>query len=97
MPTYFLLLNYTQQGQKDVREAPDRTDDAKRSFKDLGVNLRECYAVTGQYDEIAIIEAPNEEVASRASHTLCSKGNVRVQTIRAFTQQEHREILKGLP
>jgi uncharacterized protein with GYD domain len=96
MPAYIMLLNYTGQGQQAVLEAPKRTDAAKESFKALGANLRECYAVSGQYDEIAIVEAPSEEVASRAAHALCSKGNVRVQTLRAFTQAEHRQVLEGL-
>jgi uncharacterized protein with GYD domain len=97
MPTYIMLLNYTPQGHKDIREAPKRTDAAKQQFQTLGANLKECYAVTGPYDEIAIVEAPNEEVASRAAHHLISLGNVRVQTFRAFTQEEHRKVLEGLP
>ncbi len=97
MPTYIMLLNYTPQGLKDVREAPQRTDVARQVFQRLGVNLKECYAVTGQYDEIAIIDAPNEEAASRAAHALASQGNVGVQTLRAFSQDEHRKLLETLP
>jgi uncharacterized protein with GYD domain len=93
MSTYIMLLNYTQQGHQKVLEAPQRTDAVKVQFEKLGANLRECFAVMGQHDEIAIVEAPNELVASQAAHALCSQGNVSVQTLRAFTQEEHREIL----
>jgi uncharacterized protein with GYD domain len=96
MANYIMLLNYTAQGHKNVLDAPNRTDEAKKRFKALGANLRECFAVTGPYDEIAIVEAPNEDVASTAAHALCSLGNVRVQTLRGFTQEEHRQILQKL-
>src|SRR5688572_15079894 len=97
MATYIMLLNYTVEGQKNCQKACDRTDDARQAFRKLGVNMRECYAVSGQYDEIAIIEAPSEEAASTAAHALCSRGNVRVQTLRAFSQEEHRRVLEAIP
>jgi uncharacterized protein with GYD domain len=97
MPTYISLLRLTQQGIQSIKQAPGRIDAARKGFEAVGAKLKEVYAVTGQYDYVAIMEAPDEATAARAGLALGAQGNVRSETMRAFTVEEFRNILQSLP
>ena len=97
MPTYISLLRYTQQGIQNIKESPGRLDAAREAYRKMGANLKEFYLVTGQYDAIAVAEAPNEETMARIMLALGSKGNVRSETFRAFSEDEYRKIIASLP
>ncbi len=97
MPTYIALLKWTPQGLQNVKESPSRLDAARKSFEGTDVKLKEFYMVTGRYDMVAICEAPDEGLLARALLSLTSKGGVTSETCRAFTEQEYRQIISGLP
>ncbi len=97
MSTYFILANWTEQGIKDIKASPKRLRAAKRLAKDCGVKFRSFHMTLGQYDGIAIVEAPNDEAVAKFVLTLGSAGNVRTTTLKGFTEQEHREIIGSLP
>jgi uncharacterized protein with GYD domain len=97
MPTYITLLHFTQKGIEGIKEGPARLDRAKQAFKAAGAELKAFYLVTGRYDAVAIIEAPNEEVAARLALSQGAMGNVRSETSRAFTEDEYRRIVSSLP
>ena len=97
MPTYISLLSFTQQGIQNVKESPNRVEAARKAFEAAGGRLRDVYVVMGQYDFVAIIEAPDEETAARMALALGAQGNVRSETMRAFTQDEYRRIIAALP
>ena len=60
MPTYIILLRYTQKGIQNIKESPNRLDAAKKAFRDAGAELKEFYLVMGQYDAVSISEAPDD-------------------------------------
>lgn len=97
MPTYISLVSFTQKGMENIKEGPARMDRARQAFKAAGAELKAFYLVTGRYDAVAIIEAPNDEVAARLALTQGSMGNVRTETSRAFTEDEYRKIVASLP
>ena len=97
MPTYISLARFTQQGIQNVKDSPGRIEAGRRAFEAVGARLRDVYAVTGQYDYVLIAEAPDDETAARLSLALGALGNVRTETMRAFTEDEYRRIIAALP
>ena len=94
MATYVTLLRYTQQGITSIKQAPGRVDAARQAFRTLGAELKAVYLVMGRYDFVALVEAPDDATAALA---LGSKGNVSSETLRAFTEDEFRNIVAGVP
>jgi len=97
MPTFITLLRWTDQGIRNVKESPARADAAKKLFRSVGAELKELYLVTGRYDLVAILEAPTGEALMRGVLALGSFGNVRTETLTAFTEEEYRKIIATLP
>ena len=97
MPAYVLLLNYTDQGIRSVKESPQRAQAVRRLIESLGGSMPHLYWTIGPYDLVAIVEAPNDEVLSSALMAIASQGNVRTTTLRAFDEKEFPKILKNMP
>lgn len=97
MPAYVILMNLTDQGVKDIKNAPERTAEAVKALEATGGKLLCFYTVMGAYDYVAIAEGPGDEVAMAQLLALGMGGNVRTTTMRAFNQEEFGEILKMLP
>ncbi len=97
MQTYIILMNLTDQGLKNIKEAPARVEMMAKSLEAAGGRLVSFYAVMGQYDYVAIAEGPNDETAFIQLITLGMLGNVRTLTLKAFTQGEFVDIVKKLP
>ena len=97
MSTYVTLLRWTQQGVTNIKESPARLDAFKQLVKSAGGELKAFYMVTGQYDMVAVIEAPSDAVGAGLLLQVASKGGVRTETLRAFTEDEYRKIIGALP
>jgi len=97
MPTYITLLRFTQQGIEKIKESPARLERAKAAIKAAGGEMRAFYLTMGQYDAVAIGEAPSDEAYARIMLAIASAGAVRTETLRAFTEDEYRKIIAALP
>jgi uncharacterized protein with GYD domain len=97
MPTYISLIRFTQKGMETIKEGPKRLDAAKERFRAAGGELKAFYLVTGQYDAVAVSELPNDEAVARLALANGSMGNIRTETLRAFTEGEYRKIIAALP
>jgi uncharacterized protein with GYD domain len=97
MPTYISMLRYTQQGISAAKNAPARIDAAKEAYRKAGGELKAIYLTMGQYDLVVIAEMPNDETVARMALALGSQGNIRSETMRAFTETEFRKIAGSLP
>jgi uncharacterized protein with GYD domain len=97
MANYILLMKYTDQGIKAIRNAPLRIEAAIKGFEAMGGKVTGFYATMGEYDYVAIGEAPNDTVAMTLLLGLGLAGNVRTKTLKAFTREEFVEIVKNLP
>lgn len=98
MPTYIMLFGFTEQGIRNIKDSPSRVEAAKQSFRAIGVQVKEFYAVMGMapYDTLFIVEAPNDGTVAKAALSIGSLGNVRTETLRAFTEDEYKKIVAGL-
>lgn len=97
MPTYVILMNLTEQGIKNIKEAPARIAETAKNLEAAGGKLLACYAVMGSYDYVAIAEGPSDEAAMAHMLALGMAGNVRTTTLKAFSTSEFANILKKLP
>ncbi len=97
MATYIILFRFTQQGIKNIKESPDRVDAAKQTFRAMGAEVKEFYSVMGKYDTVFVVEAPEDETIAKLTLAIGSLGNVRTETLRAFTEDEYRKIIADLP
>ena len=97
MPTYVALYKLTDQGIKNIKNAPQRIEDGIKGFQAMGGKVIGFYTVMGEYDYVSIGEAPNDEVAMTFALALGSLGNVRTTTLRAFTPEEIAKLIKKLP
>jgi len=97
MPTYITLGKWTQQGIEKVKESPARLDGFKQLVKSTGGEVKGFYMVTGRYDIVVISEAPNDEGMAKVALATASKGGIKTETLRAFTEDEYRKIVGALP
>ena len=93
MGTYVALFNFTDQGIRSVKDTTKRADAVKEAAKKFGANITQIYWTLGQYDVVSIIEAPNDESATAFTLSIGAAGNVRSQTLRAFSKDEMNGIL----
>lgn len=97
MATFVILINYTQSGVENMKDSPARLDEARQVFRANGGELKEFYLTMGQYDAVAIGEAPDGETAAKLALMIGGRGAVRTETLRAFTEEEYRAIIASLP
>ena len=96
MPRYVVLVNWTEQGLKNVRQTLQRTDSGGEIAHKHGLKLEQAYWTVGPYDMLTIFEAPDEEALSAHLLEIGSLGNVRTTTLRAYDEQEMSGILQRL-
>ncbi|WPZ12944.1 GYD domain-containing protein [Nitratireductor rhodophyticola] len=96
MTTYVILLNWTDQGIKSVKESPKRLEAAKAVLSQMGGTLRAFYLTMGAHDMVAVAEAPDDAVAARFALTIGMGGNVRTQVMKAFPEAAYIEIISSL-
>ena len=96
MPTYVVLVNWTDQGIRNVKDTIERTDHGGELAKKHGLKLEQAYWTVGAYDMVTIFEAPNEEALSAHLLEIGSLGNIRTTTLRAYDEQEMSGILQRL-
>ena len=96
MATYIVLLNFTDQGIRKVKETTKRADAVKKMAKKFGINAKEFFWTLGNYDVVAIFEAPDDESMTALGLSIGAAGNVRSQTLRAFSKEDMNGILAKL-
>lgn len=97
MPTYIALYKLTDQGVKDIKNAPNRIKEGIKNAEKMGAKVLGFYTVMGEYDYVSIGEFPDDEGAMALNLALGAKGYVRTTTLKAFTAEEFGEIVKKLP
>jgi uncharacterized protein with GYD domain len=93
MAVYVVLANFTDKGVHDAKDTINRADKFKAMAKNAGVTVKDMYWTIGTYDVVTVIEAPDDETATALSLSIATRGNVRTQTLRAFTPTEMSRIL----
>jgi uncharacterized protein with GYD domain len=96
MPTYVVLMNWTDQGIKNVRDTIKRVQDFKNALERSGGKMLDAYYTMGKHDFIVTVELPNDESAMSTLLALGERGNVHTTTLKAFSLSEAEKIVSKL-
>jgi uncharacterized protein with GYD domain len=96
MPTYIGLIEYTQEAIDTFEDHPERVAEAREAIEALGGELTDYYDTLGQYDGVAVAEFPDAETAMLNSIMQSRQGTVRIETLRAFDEDETRDVVERL-
>jgi len=97
MNTYITLMKLTDQGAKDLKNAPKRIEEGIKRVEKAGGKMIGFYSTLGEYDYIAVSEGQSDEAAAIFNLALSALGNVRTTTLRAFTTREFADMIKQMP
>lgn len=97
MATFILTLDWTDQGIRNLKEAPKRSEAAKALAKKVGVEIKEVYLTTGAHDILLLAEAPLGDHITKFALAVASLGNVRTSTSRAWPEAEWTKLISELP
>jgi uncharacterized protein with GYD domain len=97
MATYISLVQFTDKGIRDAKETTQRIADWASKVQSMGVSIKDMYWTLGQYDQVCIFNAPDDETAASVLLAADMLGNIRTQTLRAFTATEMQKILAKMP
>ena len=95
MATFIVLLDYTDQGIRNLENSPQRADAFNELAEAAGVRIVDQYWTIGSHDGVLILEAPSQEVAASLLLQLGRQGNVRTTTLRAYDWGEAQDLISG--
>ena len=93
MPTYIVLVDFTEQGVEHVKDTVHRVDSLREQLRSLGVDFKDAWWTLGEHDVVNFFDAPDDETMTAASLTIAEQGNVRLTTMRAFSEEEMKSVL----
>ena len=97
MPMYVTLIRYTEQGIKTFKDLPSRLEETRKAGEGAGAKLVAFYLTMGQYDAVVVSEAPDDETVATLALAAGGRGNVRTETLRAFTEDEAKKLAAAVP
>lgn len=98
MPTYVVLANYTENGFETLTEteSDEFLEDTKETVRAHNGELHEYYLTMGQYDAVGVVEFPDDQVCAEAMLSILETGVAETETLRAFTEEQARELIGTL-
>jgi uncharacterized protein with GYD domain len=96
MATFVTLLNFTDQGVRNIKDSPTRFEAFKALVKAQGGTVKSVYYTQGSYDMVVIVEG-DEGDAMTAHLTVGALGNVRTETLRGFSVDEMKGFINNMP
>jgi uncharacterized protein with GYD domain len=96
MPSMVILGSYTDQGIQNLKDLPERLEATKAVISEAGGRLISFYLTMGAHDFVATVEVPDIQTGARLSLQTASQGNIRSETMYAFTEEETAAITSGL-
>ena len=96
MSTFVVLATFSDQGMKNVKQTIERADAFKQMAQKAGTTVKDIYWTLGSRDIVAICDAPDDETATALALSVSSRGNVRSETLRAFSFDEMKKIIGKL-
>src|SRR5262245_31852582 len=97
MPTFVMLVRWTDQGVRNVKDAPKRRQAFEKAVTSMGGKVKDAYLLLGEYDLVIVTEVPDDETAAKMLLSTAMQGNVRTTTMRAFSREEMDKIVASLP
>lgn len=93
MVTYIVLATFTDQGIKNAKDSPKRAEAFRQMAKTFGVTVKDIFWTQGRYDIVTLIEAPDEFSATALNLSLSALGNIRTESLRAFSAADMATIV----
>jgi uncharacterized protein with GYD domain len=93
VPIYISLIKWTDQGRSKASSLPDRVAEVDKRIEALGGRNIGNWLTMGRFDQIAVVEAPDDETAAKLLVVVAERGNAQTETLRAFTMDEVRSML----
>jgi uncharacterized protein with GYD domain len=93
MAMYIGLIQFTEQGIRNIKDTIKRGDAAMAEAEKMGMKIVEEFWTMGAYDVVVVVDAPNDETMSAFMLKIGSLGNVKSRTMRAFRRKEMEDIL----
>jgi uncharacterized protein with GYD domain len=97
MATYISLVQFTDKGIQAAKETTQRVAEWASKVQSSGVSIKQMYWTLGQYDQVCVFDAPDDQTAASVLLAADTLGNIRTQTLRAFTASEMEKILAKVP
>ena len=97
MATYISLVQFTDKGIQAAKETTKRITEWASKVESSGVSIKGMYWTLGEYDQVCVFEAPDDETAASVLLAADMLGNIRTRTLRAFSAAEMEKILARLP
>ena len=91
--TYVVLATFTDQGVKNAKDSPKRAEAFRQMAKTFGVAVKDIFWTQGRYDIVTVVEAPDELSATALNLSLSALGNIRTESLRAFSSEEMMKIV----
>ena len=89
-----ILVDYTDQGRRAIKDSPNRAEASKAEATKLGLNVRDIYYTPGgPHDAVLLIEAEGPESLNKFMASIQSLGNVKMKFVRAFSIDEMRKMV----
>jgi uncharacterized protein with GYD domain len=89
-----ILVAYTDQGRRAIKDSPDRAEASKAEATKLGVRVKDIfYTPSGPNDAAIVIEAEGPEPINKFMASVQSLGNVKMKFVRAFSIEEMRKMV----
>ena len=93
MASYVSLIQFTDQGIRNIKDTIKRGDAAMAEAQKMGMKIIEEFWTMGAYDVIVLFDAPDDETMTAFALKVGSLGNVKTETMRAFRKEEMEGIL----
>jgi uncharacterized protein with GYD domain len=91
---YVALIDWTEAGVGGFKESVNRQQAASGQLEAMGVKFKHVYWTLGGHDIVAILEAPDDESVAAGLLAVAAQGNIRSQTMRAFSADEMRGVIE---
>ncbi len=89
-----ILVDYTDQGRRAIKDSPNRAEAANAEAAKLGLQVKDIhYTPGGQHDAAMIVEAESREPIGKFMSSVQSLGNVKMKFIRGFSIEEMRKMV----
>ncbi|WP_089807770.1 GYD domain-containing protein [Halogeometricum rufum] len=97
MTRHIMMVNYTAEGMANIEDSPDRLDDGKSLVESMGGEVVDFYLTMGRYDLLVVVDGLDDDAMAKVALTLGREGAIETETLKAWPEDEYREIIAGLP
>ena len=97
MNTYLILVNFTQQGVQNIKDSPSRVDAYRRLCEESGGKMISFNLAMGRYDLVVLVELPDDVTIAKLNLATASKGNIKTETLKLYSESEYQEIIASIP